>query len=46
MVRNSAADLVRIWNQDRAEDVYRIVSDHLQVPLMDMTYAELLWVDR
>lgn len=24
----------------------RIVADHLGLPLMDMTYAELLWVDR
>mmetsp|Transcript_22362 Transcript_22362/g.48873 ORF Transcript_22362/g.48873 Transcript_22362/m.48873 type:complete len:294 (-) Transcript_22362:94-975(-) len=46
VLRKFAPELVKSWNEDRAEDIYRIVSHHLQVPLTEMTYAELLWVDR
>lgn len=45
-LRRCAVDLIEAWNGDRAEDVYRIVSAHLGVPLVDMAYAELLWLDR
>ncbi|MEW5298625.1 MAG: hypothetical protein WDW36_001722 [Sanguina aurantia] len=46
VLRKAAAELVATWNNDRAEDIYRIVSDFLSVPLTEMSYAELLWVDR
>lgn len=46
VLRASATDLVKIWNEERAEDLYRIVSHTLHVPLTQMVYAELVWVDR
>ncbi|KAG1657366.1 hypothetical protein FOA52_015920 [Chlamydomonas sp. UWO 241] len=46
VLHKSASDLVKLWNEERAEDLYRIVSHQLQVPLTDMQYAELVWVDR
>ncbi|GAX83272.1 hypothetical protein CEUSTIGMA_g10698.t1 [Chlamydomonas eustigma] len=46
VLRNTAAELVKLWNEERAEDVYRIVSQAVKVPLSQMLYAELLWVDR
>eukprot|EP00798_Chlamydomonas_sp_ICE-L_P007721 gene7721-892_t len=33
-----------VW-KDRAEDIYRIVSNFTNIPITEMTYAELLWVD-
>ncbi|GLI59361.1 hypothetical protein VaNZ11_001125 [Volvox africanus] len=45
VLRKAAAELVNNWNGERAEDIYRIVSDFLGVPLTEMSYAELLWVD-
>ena len=45
-LRRCAEELIAAWNADRAEDVYRIVGAHLGVPLVDMAYAELLWLDR
>lgn len=32
--------------QERAEDLYRIISYEMRVPINDMVYAELVWVDR
>lgn len=46
ILRDSAVELITTWNSERAEDIYRIVSSFLGVPLTEMTYAELLWVDR
>lgn len=46
VLRCSAPDLVKHWNEERAEDIYRIVSHQLHVPLAEMAYVELLWVDR
>lgn len=46
LLRRSATDLINTWNNERAEDIYRIVAGHLGVPLVEMSYAELLWVDR
>lgn len=46
VLRSSAPELVNTWNEERAEDIYRITSCHLGVPLTDMQYVELLWVDR
>lgn len=46
VLRKCAVDLVSTWNNERAEDIYRIVSDFLGVPLEEMVYAELLWMDR
>jgi hypothetical protein len=46
VLRNTAAELVKLWNEERAEDIYRIVSQAVKVPLSQMMYAELLWVDR
>jgi len=45
-LHEAAPELVKIWNEERAEDLYRIVSHQLGVPLEDMLYAELVWVDR
>ncbi|KAI8463347.1 MAG: glutamyl-tRNA reductase binding protein [Monoraphidium minutum] len=45
-LRKFAEELITAWNTDRAEDIYRIVSAHLGVPLVEMAYAELLWLDR
>lgn len=46
VLRLSAPELVKHWNEERAEDIYRIVSHQLHVPLSEMLYTELLWVDR
>jgi len=46
ILRHNATELITCWNNDRAEDIYRIVSHHLGVPLIEMQYAELLWLDR
>eukprot|EP00877_Chromochloris_zofingiensis_P006534 jgi/Chrzof1/2133/Cz11g03230.t1_PGR7[v5.2] len=46
ILRHTAQDVITTWNSDRAEDVYRIVSSFLKVPLVEMQYAELLWLDR
>eukprot|EP00879_Flechtneria_rotunda_P007514 GHRR01007883.1.p1 GENE.GHRR01007883.1~~GHRR01007883.1.p1 ORF type:complete len:290 (+),score=95.71 GHRR01007883.1:162-1031(+) len=46
LLRHSATDLIHQWNSERAEDIYRIVSGHLGVPVIEMLYAELLWMDR
>ncbi|KAG2489885.1 hypothetical protein HYH03_011687 [Edaphochlamys debaryana] len=45
VLRKAAAELVHNWNSERAEDIYRIVSAFQGVPLTEMSYAELLWVD-
>uniref|UniRef100_A0A7S0RU71 DUF2470 domain-containing protein n=1 Tax=Chlamydomonas leiostraca TaxID=1034604 RepID=A0A7S0RU71_9CHLO len=45
-LKSTAVELIRSWNDERAEDIYRIVSDFLKIPLTEMSYAELLWVDR
>ncbi|GLC42636.1 hypothetical protein PLESTB_001122100 [Pleodorina starrii] len=45
VLRKAAPELVNNWNGERAEDIYRIVSDFQGVPLTEMSYAELLWVD-
>lgn len=45
-LRKCAVELISAWNSDRAEDIYRIVSAHMKVPLVEMAYAELLWLDR
>lgn len=45
-LRKAAGELIRVWNDERAEDIYRVVSEHLQVPLTEMVYAELVWLDR
>ncbi|KXZ48706.1 hypothetical protein GPECTOR_26g609 [Gonium pectorale] len=45
VLRKAAPELVNSWNSERAEDIYRIVSEFLGVPLTEMSYAELLWVD-
>jgi len=36
-LRRSAVDLISVWNSDRAEDIYRIVSAHMGVPLVDVS---------
>ncbi|KAG2440246.1 hypothetical protein HXX76_004358 [Chlamydomonas incerta] len=46
VLRKAAPELVAAWNNDRAEDIYRIVSDFMGVPLTEMSYAELMWVDQ
>eukprot|EP00882_Tetradesmus_deserticola_P009223 GHRQ01009727.1.p1 GENE.GHRQ01009727.1~~GHRQ01009727.1.p1 ORF type:complete len:290 (+),score=132.30 GHRQ01009727.1:361-1230(+) len=46
LLRRSASSLISTWNSERAEDIYRIVARQLGVPLIEMLYAELLWVDR
>uniref|UniRef100_A0A383VSP0 DUF2470 domain-containing protein n=1 Tax=Tetradesmus obliquus TaxID=3088 RepID=A0A383VSP0_TETOB len=46
LLRQSASTLINTWNSERAEDIYRIVALQLGVPLIEMLYAELLWVDR
>ncbi|KAJ9511988.1 hypothetical protein QJQ45_004406 [Haematococcus lacustris] len=46
VLRRNADELIRTWNDERAEDIYRIVSHHLGIPLTEMSYAELLWLDR
>ncbi|KAL6760473.1 glutamyl-tRNA reductase binding protein [Haematococcus lacustris] len=46
VLRRHADELIRTWNDERAEDIYRIVSHHLGIPLTEMSYAELLWLDR
>ncbi|GBG00252.1 hypothetical protein Rsub_12896 [Raphidocelis subcapitata] len=45
-LRRFAGELIGVWNNDRAEDIYRIVAAHLGAALVDMAYAELLWLDR
>lgn len=35
-LRRFAEELITVWNNDRAEDVYRIVSAHLGVPLTEV----------
>ncbi|GFR52262.1 hypothetical protein Agub_g14796 [Astrephomene gubernaculifera] len=45
-LRKAAPELVNTWNSECAEDLYRIVSDFLGVPLTEMSYVELLWVDQ
>lgn len=45
VLRQTAAAIVRKWNDERAEDTYRIASCQLGVPLSDMQYCELLWLD-
>ncbi|KAG2455008.1 hypothetical protein HYH02_000833 [Chlamydomonas schloesseri] len=45
VLRKAAPELVAAWNNERAEDIYRIVSDFMGVPLTEMAYAELMWVD-
>jgi len=46
MLRNDLDELIKTWNDERAEDIYRIVSHFMDIPLIEMNYAELLWVDR
>ncbi|KAF8057861.1 CYP97C1 [Scenedesmus sp. PABB004] len=46
LLRHAASELITTWNSERAEDIYRIVANHLGAPLMEMAYAELLWLDR
>eukprot|EP00878_Enallax_costatus_P011016 GHUV01011506.1.p1 GENE.GHUV01011506.1~~GHUV01011506.1.p1 ORF type:complete len:257 (+),score=75.14 GHUV01011506.1:766-1536(+) len=46
LLRRSATDLINTWNNERAEDIYRIVAGKLGVPVVEMSYAEMLWVDR
>lgn len=45
ILRSTAAEAVATWNSERAEDIYRIASSHLGVPLLEMEYVELLWLD-
>lgn len=35
-LRKFAVELITAWNTDRAEDIYRIVSAHLGVPLVEV----------
>jgi len=45
-LRLNAPEIVRQWNSERMEDIYRICKQKSGVPLIEMTYAELAWVDR
>jgi hypothetical protein len=35
-LRKFAVELISVWNSDRAEDIYRIVSAHMGVPLVEV----------
>lgn len=35
-LRKFAVELISVWNTDRAEDIYRIVSAHMGVPLVEV----------
>lgn len=45
-LREHAAQLVEYQNKERTEDVLRIASFALGVPLVELEGAQLLWIDR
>jgi hypothetical protein len=40
-LRRFAGELISAWNNDRAEDIYRIVAAHLGVALVDVSARSL-----
>ncbi|GMH35119.1 hypothetical protein BSKO_02987 [Bryopsis sp. KO-2023] len=45
-LRTAAAEIVSQWNKERAEDIVRICKQESGVSLQQLSYAELMWIDR